>query len=133
MQFCNHLKTINMGSSTGGGPTGGGEPPYHGGSTCGGGVLWRKKVKPGRRLLAVRASPHGAVTYSPASAVPSARRFRSTIGAAWLNFSVRDGKRWIPRAVPALISFFLAAGLRPRGMTWRVKDTVYTPRKKHQP
>ena len=53
-------------------------------------------------------------------------RFRSTIGAAWLNFSVRDGKRWIPRAVPALISFFLAAGLRPRGMTWRVKDTAYT-------
>ena len=53
-------------------------------------------------------------------------RFRSTIGAAWLNFSVRDGKRWIPRAVPALIFFFLAAGLRPRGMTWRVKDTAYT-------
>ena len=38
-------------------------------------------------------------------------RFRSTIGAAWLNFSVRDGKRWIPRAVavPALIFFFLTA------------------------
>ncbi len=31
-------------------------------------------------------------------------RFRSTIGAAGFNFSVRDGKRWGPRAMAALIS-----------------------------
>ena len=37
-------------------------------------------------------------------------RFRSTIGAAWLNFSVRDGKRWIPRAIAALILFLFPAG-----------------------
>ena len=30
--------------------------------------------------------------------------FRSTIGAAGFNFSVRNGKRWIPRAIAALIS-----------------------------
>ena len=28
-------------------------------------------------------------------------RFRSTIGAAGFNFSVRDGKRWSPRAIAA--------------------------------
>ena len=33
-------------------------------------------------------------------------RFRSTIGATGLNFSVRNGKRWIPRAVIALMSSF---------------------------
>ena len=30
--------------------------------------------------------------------------FRSTIGVAGLNFSVRNGKRWIPRAVITLVS-----------------------------
>ena len=30
-------------------------------------------------------------------------RFRSTIGAAGFNFSVRDGKRWDPRAMAALV------------------------------
>ena len=30
--------------------------------------------------------------------------FRSTIGAAGFNFSVRNGKRWNPRAMAALIS-----------------------------
>ena len=30
-------------------------------------------------------------------------RFRSTIGAAGFNFSVRDGKRWGPRAMAALV------------------------------
>ena len=32
--------------------------------------------------------------------------FRSTIGAAGFNFSVRNGKRWIPRAMAALVLFF---------------------------
>ena len=36
-------------------------------------------------------------------------RFRSTIGVAGLNFSVRDGKRWIPRAITTLV-FFLSPG-----------------------
>ncbi len=36
-------------------------------------------------------------------------RFRSTIGAARLNFSVRDGKRWGPRAVAA----FVVRSVRP--------------------
>ena len=40
-------------------------------------------------------------------------RFRSTIGAAGFNFSVRDGKRWSPRAVPALV--FCFSGTRPSG------------------
>ncbi len=40
-------------------------------------------------------------------------RFRSTIGAAGFNFSVRDGKRWSPRAVPALV--FYLSGTRPPG------------------
>ena len=35
-------------------------------------------------------------------------RFRSTIGAMKLNFSVRDGKRWILHAIITLISFFHA-------------------------
>ncbi len=32
-------------------------------------------------------------------------RFRSTIGVTRFNFSVRNGKRWSPRAVFALMSF----------------------------
>ena len=40
-------------------------------------------------------------------------RFRSTIGAAGFNFSVRNGKRWSPRAVPALVFSF--SGTRPSG------------------
>ena len=31
-------------------------------------------------------------------------RFRSTIGVAGFNFSVRNGKRWIPRAVTAFVT-----------------------------
>ena len=44
---------------------------------------------------------------------PSSRRrlptlplLRSTIGVTRLNFSVRNGKRWIPRAIATLISSF---------------------------
>ena len=32
--------------------------------------------------------------------------FRSTIGAVRFNFSVRNGKRWNPHAVPALVRFY---------------------------
>ena len=31
--------------------------------------------------------------------------FRSTIGVTRLNFSVRNGKRWDPRAMTTLVSF----------------------------
>ena len=34
---------------------------------------------------------------------------RSTIGVTGLNFSVRDGKRWIPGAITTLISFSLSS------------------------
>ena len=34
-------------------------------------------------------------------------RFRSTIGVIRFNFSVRNGKRWIPYAIITLISFLL--------------------------
>ncbi len=36
--------------------------------------------------------------------------FRSTIGAAGFNFSVRNGKRWNPRAMAALVSLSASAG-----------------------
>ena len=35
--------------------------------------------------------------------------FRSTIGAAGFNFSVRNGKRWNPRAMAALVLFAVSA------------------------
>ena len=41
--------------------------------------------------------------------------FRSTIGVAGFNFSVRNGKRWIPRAIATLV--------RPTG-----KITLRSPR-----
>ena len=31
--------------------------------------------------------------------------FRSTIGVVRLNFSVRNGKRWIPHAITTLVRF----------------------------
>ena len=43
-----------------------------------------------------------AATYSPT--------VRSTIGAARLNFSVRDGKRWIPRAIATWMPFKTLTG-----------------------
>ena len=42
--------------------------------------------------------------------------FRSTIGVVRFNFSVRNGKRWIPNAIATLVSFSLAsAGLSAGG------------------
>ena len=37
---------------------------------------------------------------------------RSTIGVTGLNFSVRDGKRWNPRAITALYLFFSCTGVQ---------------------
>ena len=36
--------------------------------------------------------------------LPTLPLLRSTIGVTRLNFSVRNGKRWIPRAIATLIS-----------------------------
>ena len=33
--------------------------------------------------------------------------FRSTIGVVRFNFSVRNGKRWSPHAIAALVSFYV--------------------------
>ena len=54
-----------------------------------------------------------AMTYSPTNVC-------STIGAVGLNFSVRDGKRWIPNAINRLNK-----GLMPC-ISYKVK--VYFPR-----
>ena len=40
--------------------------------------------------------------------------FRSTIGVTRLNFSVRNGKRWDPRAIATLVFFFRHALARGR-------------------
>ena len=37
--------------------------------------------------------------------------FRSTIGVAGFNFSVRNGKRWSPRAMATLVFLFPDTGL----------------------
>ena len=54
--------------------------------------------KPGKEL-----NPTGFYYYKMA-ATYSPTRSCSTIGAIGLNFSVRNGKRWIPNAITALIS-----------------------------
>ena len=46
-------------------------------------------------LLKMSFSIKVAMTYSPTNVC-------STIGAVGLNFSVRDGKRWIPNAINRL-------------------------------
>ena len=38
--------------------------------------------------------------------LPTLPLLRSTIGVTRLNFSVRNGKRWIPRAITTLMSLF---------------------------
>ena len=39
--------------------------------------------------------------------LPTLPLLRSTIGVTRLNFSVRNGKRWIPRAIATLMPFYL--------------------------
>ena len=50
--------------------------------------------------------------------------FRSTIGVVRLNFSVRNGKRWIPHAITTLVRFVRLTSLltaRAR-VSWSVTD-----------
>ena len=55
-------------------------------------------------------TPFGLTPLSSGFRLTSRRRLptlpllRSTIGVTRLNFSVRNGKRWIPRAIATLIS-----------------------------
>ena len=55
-----------------------------------------KKDAPGSLALGGRLWIEGGYLLS---------HFRSTIGAAGFNFSVRNGKRWNPRAMAALVFF----------------------------
>ena len=55
-----------------------------------------KKKRPGSIGGLIPASERGGCLLS---------HFRSTIGAAGFNFSVRNGKRWNPRAIAALVLF----------------------------
>ncbi len=50
--------------------------------------------------------------------------FRSTIGVAGFNFSVRNGKRWNPRAVTTLVFlFFLSSPSLRRPVWWRKRTS----------
>ena len=53
-----------------------------------------KRVRPGSVMLSGRALTGGGYLLS---------HFRSTIGVAGFNFSVRNGKRWSPRAIATLV------------------------------
>ena len=54
-----------------------------------------KKSPPGQRSADPAGVKRGGYLLS---------HFRSTIGVAGFNFSVRNGKRWSPRAIATLIS-----------------------------
>ena len=56
---------------------------------------WRHCIKKSRDSKEFLDSVKVAMTYSPTNLC-------STIGAVGLNFSVRDGKRWIPNAINRL-------------------------------
>ena len=60
-------------------------------------ISYRSEYKEKSRDIAVSALEGGDDLLS---------RFRSTIGAMKLNFSVRDGKRWILHAIITLISLW---------------------------
>ena len=63
-----------------------------------GGAVWRQGIKKG---------PRGTFPFSGGRGGGDLlSRFRSTIGAAGFNFSVRDGKRWGPGAVAAFVCVF---------------------------
>ena len=67
-----------------------------GGDRGSGGQPGGKKKRPGSIGGLIPASEGGGCLLS---------HFRSTIGAAGFNFSVRNGKRWNPRAIAALVLF----------------------------
>ena len=48
--------------------------------------------------------------------------FRSTIGAVRLNFSVRNGKRWIPHAITTLVFFSVKPLFGGSSISWSVTD-----------
>ena len=48
--------------------------------------------------------------------------FRSTIGVVRLNFSVRNGKRWIPHAITTLVFFSVKPLFGGSSISWSVTD-----------
>ena len=48
--------------------------------------------------------------------------FRSTIGVVRLNFSVRNGKRWIPHAITTLVFFSVEPLFGGSSISWSVTD-----------
>ena len=59
--------------------------------------IWHKKREPIFRLI----------PFVLKRRLPTLPLLRSTIGVTRLNFSVRNGKRWIPRAIATLMPFYL--------------------------
>ena len=54
-----------------------------------------------------RSSKSAEPAHFPKRQLPTLPLLRSTIGVTGLNFSVRNGKRWIPHAITTLISFLI--------------------------
>ena len=73
------------------------------------GVHGRRRAGRGWRGRGIKKGPRGGFSVGTEGGGDLLSRFRSTIGAARLNFSVRDGKRWGPRAVAA----FVVRSVRP--------------------
>ena len=71
-------------------------PPHAGGGQRGGETQKKKPRRKPSRADGGASKQKAAASYSPALR-------RSTIGAAGLNFSVRDGKRWNPGAMATWI------------------------------
>ena len=68
-----------------------------------------------------KKSPPGQLSADPAGVKRGGyllSHFRSTIGVAGFNFSVRNGKRWSPRAIATLIS------LQCQGWWWALLCAV---------
>ena len=64
---------------------------------------WRAPGRGHKKAPRRGMSPGGALKKAAASYSPALQR--STIGAAGLNFSVRDGKRWNPGAMATCVFF----------------------------
>ena len=58
----------------------------------------------------------------PGRRLPTLPEQTSTIGAGGLNFSVRDGKRWIPRAMAALVGFMEGRAISPAGSHGKTRE-----------